>query len=306
MQALFLAVLFAAALPASAALPDRPASGRVLDQTGSISEAGRARIQGVSDELESRTGAELAVAVVKTLDGMDPADYANRLFKAWGVGKKGRDNGVLILVSPADRKSRIEVGYGLEAKLPDIVAGRLLKDELRPYFQEGRFEDGVLFGARRVEEIVSGSPASGEPPPRPRPHRSASSGDAPWFLIPFLAIFVVLGASAVGAALGVRNASSIFLLIWGGMFGGIPMFMAYAALAGGGFGFLALLWAAAAVAGFRYGSKHPEAFKNSGRGGSGGWSSSSGDYGGGWSGGSGGGSDFGGGSSGGGGASDSW
>jgi uncharacterized protein len=303
-KALLLAAVLA--VPAAAALPDRPASGRVLDQTGSISESGRARIQAVSDELESRTGAELAVAVVQTLDGMDPADYANRLFKAWGVGKKGQDNGVLILVSPADRKSRIEVGYGLEAKLPDIVAGRLLKDELRPYFQDGRFEDGVLFGARRIDEIVSGSPASGEAPPRPRPQ--SSNNASPWFLIPFLAIFVVLGASAVGAALGARNAASFFLLIWGGLFGGIPMFMAYAAMKGGGFSFLAAVWAASALAGFRYGSKHPDAFKSSGRGGStGGWSSGGSDFGGGWSGGdSGGGSDFGGGSSGGGGASDSW
>src|SRR5206468_7318521 len=118
-------------------LPARPGSGRILDEPGVLSPAGRERVRALSEDLERRTGAQLAVAVVFSLQGLDPADYANRLFRSWGIGRRGFDDGVLLLVCPDERKSRIETGYGVEHKLTDAQSGRILKDELRPYFQAG-------------------------------------------------------------------------------------------------------------------------------------------------------------------------
>jgi uncharacterized protein len=304
MRALLLACVLA--LPAAAALvlPARPDHGRVLDAAGILTPGGKSQLQAISDDLEKKTGSELAVAVVKTLDGTDAADYANRLFRAWGVGKKGQDNGVLILLCPSERKARIEAGYGVEGVLPDALAGRILKDEVHPLFHDGHFEEGLLLGARRVSEIlVAGAPASAvKGGTRPK-----SQGDMPLAVaVPFFSLFVLIGGGIMGAGIAAGGAQILFALIFGLMFSAIPMVMAWLALGGLGLGFgvIAAVWLAA----FLYGLRHPLKPSTGGGGGSDGWSSgssgssssSSSDSG------SSGGSDFGGGSSGGGGASDSF
>ena len=90
-------------------------------------------------DVEQQTTAEIAVVTVPSLDGMTVEEYASRLFKAWGIGKKGRDNGVLVLVAPTEHKMRIEVGYGLEAVLPDGLAGQIVRTECLPRFKEGDY-----------------------------------------------------------------------------------------------------------------------------------------------------------------------
>jgi uncharacterized protein len=85
-------------------------------------------------ELRRKTGAQFAVVTLKSLEGGQIDDFANKLFKKWGVGEKGKNNGIMLLVAMQDRKARIEVGYGLEPILPDALAGRVLDEQLFPAF----------------------------------------------------------------------------------------------------------------------------------------------------------------------------
>jgi uncharacterized protein len=105
-------------------------------------------------DVREQTTAEIAVVTVPSLDGMTVEEYANKLFAAWGIGKKSKDNGVLILVAPTERKMRIEVGYGLEPVLPDGLAGEIIRTEMLPEFKAGRYPIGALQGTRRVADIV--------------------------------------------------------------------------------------------------------------------------------------------------------
>src|SRR5205814_7168110 len=108
----------------ASALPPKPSS-YVSDFAGVIDAQTRQQLESVLAELEQKTSAEVAVVTVRGLEGRDIEGYANDLFTAWGIGKKGKDNGVLFLISPQDRKMRIEVGYGLEGILPDGAVGRI-------------------------------------------------------------------------------------------------------------------------------------------------------------------------------------
>ncbi|NCC50416.1 MAG: hypothetical protein EOM20_04285 [Spartobacteria bacterium] len=106
-------------------------------------------------ELEQKTGAEVAVVTVDTLDGGEIDDFANRLFAAWGIGKRGQDNGVLILAAIKDRKGRIEVGYGLEGVIPDGLAGRILRNEMFAEFKTGNYAGGLMQGAQTVARLIA-------------------------------------------------------------------------------------------------------------------------------------------------------
>ena len=104
------------------------------------------------DQLEQKTSSEIAVATIESLNGMSVEEYANRLFKEWGVGQAKQDNGVLVLVAPNDREMRIEVGYGLEGVLPDGLAGQVIRDDFTPRFREGDYSGGIHNGVLRLVE----------------------------------------------------------------------------------------------------------------------------------------------------------
>jgi len=299
--------------PGDALLSHLKPQGLLNDFASILDATQREAIATVLKDLEAKATAQLAVVTLDSLEGGQIDDFAVKLFKRWGIGQKGKDNGVLLLVALKDRKARIEVGYGLEPVLPDALAGRILDEELFPAFRKERYADGLLAAARRIAGIVE----------RNEPARKGAEGfpwgpDAPawlgWALPLFLGVFVGLGAFFLGAGLGARVA---FLILWGAGFGGIPLGMAAlasrAAFTGLGLFGLALL-----ALGFVTGRKNPKSFRQGGRRRSYGYSSSSAwiwgatsgrSSGGGWSSGgfsSGGGGGFGGGSSGGGGASGGW
>ena len=148
--ALALAVL--CAVRASAALPDH--TGYVTDLASVLDDATEAKLKATLSGVERETTAEVAVVTVKTLEGMTVDDYANRLFKEWGIGKKGKDNGVLVLVAPGERKIRIEVGYGLEPILPDGLAGNIIRNQALPEFRKGDFPGGITATVESVAIIL--------------------------------------------------------------------------------------------------------------------------------------------------------
>jgi len=319
-------------IPADALLQRLKATGHVNDFAQLLNAAERAAMEERLVQLQQKTGAEMAVVTLPSLEGGQIDDFAHKLFQQWGVGKKGKDNGLLLLVAVQDRKARIEVGYGLEPILPDALAGRVLDEQLFPAFKQQRYAEGLDQAMQRVAGIVErGEPA---PPDAGKGGPGPTTVGEQIGMVLFLAVFVTIGFAALGFSIGglagsvaslsgVRNRwsalpgqliSSGFFLIWGAGFGGIPLIIAAQQAAWARFvhwPLAAISFALAAGLGWRN-FKNWSRRSGSGSGrysggstwsiGGGGWSSGS-SGGGGFSSGSGG---FGGGSSGGGGASGGW
>jgi uncharacterized protein len=307
-QGLLLAILvfLATAPPAQAKMPARP-HGWVSDFAGILSDQAKSQLTALIAETEKTNGAEIAVVTVTSLEGMSVEEYAVRLFKAWGIGKKGKDNGVLLLVAPNERKVRIEVGYGLEPIITDGRAGEIIRETILPFFKAGDYNQGVLQGSMQVAALITGKEFVPTAPP-PEQKKDFTPLGEKIFVILFFALFITIGFLALGA--GLRQKGGGFLRIWGAGFGGIPLAMSIAFGAAMGFPiFILPVWALIMlVFSILFGKKvasHLATSGGSAGGGRFGSGSSGGSSFGGFSGGSSSGG-FGGGSSGGGGASGSW
>lgn len=143
---------------AHAAMPARPA-GPVLDQAGIIPDADEAALAQKLSAYNAQTGRAVIVATVASLDGQDIESYANTLFRTWGVGGKETDQGLLFLIAPNDRKVRIEVGYGLEEFLPDVLAGRIITGAVTPKFKAGDYPGGINAGIDQILTQLNRTPA---------------------------------------------------------------------------------------------------------------------------------------------------
>ena len=244
-------------------------TGYVTDLAGVIGAEKTARLEALCTELEQKTGAQMAIVTVRSLDGQSVEYYAVDLFKQLGIGSKKENRGVLLLVGPNDRKYRIEVGYGLEPIINDARAGDAGR-AMVPYLRQGDYGDAVETAAWQLAKYIADDAnvtLSGQPPARRVRHGNNGGGIGLfWLFVGLIILFSFLGRSSGGR--GFR---------------------------GGGSGGSGLLW-------FLLGM-----MANSGRGSRGGWGGGGfGGGSGGWGGGGGGFGGFGGGSSGGGGASGSW
>jgi uncharacterized protein len=151
--ALLLAAAFLVALTSLAfAFDFPPLTGRVVDQAGILSAQARNDIETKSKDLEDKSGIQLVVATVKSLQGSDIDTYANQLFRFWKLGEAKKNNGVLLLIAPAEHKVRIEVGYGLEGTLTDALSSVIIASAIVPRFKTGDFSGGV---ERGVDGIIS-------------------------------------------------------------------------------------------------------------------------------------------------------
>ena len=139
-------------------------SGRVNDTAAMIPAAARQRIEATLAAFEKATGDQLVVLTVPTLGGEPIEDASMKVAQTWKLGHKGVDNGVLFLVARDDRKMRIEVGYGLEAKLTDAQCGRILDNVVRPAFQRGDFGGGIAGGVNAIIGAIEGKPLPAPPP----------------------------------------------------------------------------------------------------------------------------------------------
>ena len=128
--------------------PKPPASSEIYvqDYAGVISAPVRSYLQDLGRQLDQKTTAQLAVVTVKSLNGSPLEEYSLKLLRDWGIGNKEKNNGVLLLVSTGDRKSRIEVGYGLEGALTDSLTGQIQDQYMIPYFRKGTYEEGITRG----------------------------------------------------------------------------------------------------------------------------------------------------------------
>jgi uncharacterized protein len=287
-RASLVALLMCWAFTAFADVAVPPLSGRVVDQTGTLSSDTIASLTQTLKDLQARKGSQIAVLIVPTTAPETIEQYSIRVAEAWKVGRKKIDDGALLVVAKNDRKLRIEVGYGLEGSLTDATASRIISEIITPKFRSGDFAGGISDGVGRMVSVIDG-----EPLPAPEPTQSFDEPAHLEDLFPILLFAAIIVGGLSRAMLG-RLVGSVAT---GGIIGVVAWFM---------IGSLALCALSAVIAFFL--TMFADSFV-SGRGGrSGGFVSGGG---GSWSGGGGSSSDSGGfsgggGSFGGGGASGSW
>ena len=169
-----------------AALAVPALTGRVNDYAGMISAPVKADLQTKLKQFETAESTQIVILTVQSLKGDPIEDFSIKVAEAWKIGQKGKDNGVLLIVSKDDHKVRIEVGYGLEGKLTDLMAGRIVRDEIVPAFKAGRFDEGFTKG---VTAIIAA--AHGEYKANPRTQRNGDKPSMTLLLIIFAVIYGV-------------------------------------------------------------------------------------------------------------------
>jgi uncharacterized protein len=153
----FLLALFALGAPVSAQTFPK-LTGRVVDDAHILNAEQVQDLTSKSAALEASKGAQLVVATVPSLQGYPIEDYGYRLGRAWGIGQKGKDNGVILLVAPNEHKVRIEVGYGATPYLTDAMSGLIIREDITPRFKQGDMGGGIEAGADAIIKQMSLSP----------------------------------------------------------------------------------------------------------------------------------------------------
>jgi uncharacterized protein len=172
---------------------------RVNDYAGLLSPADRARLEARLAEREQATGAQMVIAIFRSLDGENLEDFSIRLAERWRVGQKALDNGVILLVFVEDRKARVEVGYGLEGAIPDAVAGQIIRESLAPAFRERRYAAGLEAAVNAVFARIDATPAAARARPRASPFGPTQ--------IALLFVAAVIAVMTLGALRGARRRS---------------------------------------------------------------------------------------------------
>ena len=298
MLAALLAILLGMLMPAGARAQEAvPAlSGRVIDQTGTLTPEQREALDARLAALESERGAQVVILMVASTQPEDIAAYAQRVADSWKIGRRDIGDGVLIVVAKNDRRVRIEVAKALEGAIPDVMASRIIRDAVTPAFKAGDFGGGLSAAVDRIAARIAG-----EGLPAPDAKHTPQRGSA-GFDLQDLAIFLFVGAPILGALLTGLFGRKLGALATGGAIGGIGWWLTASLLMAGAAGLIALVLVGVLGIGSRSGA-------GSGMGGSRGPVIWGGGMGGGWGGGRGGGGGFGsggGGDFGGGGASGSW
>lgn len=183
--------LLASAIAFAADIP--PLSGRIVDQAGLLDGATRNDLDSKLADLEAKSGIQLVVATVKSLGGDEIEPYANQMFRTWKLGQKERNNGVLLLVAPTERRVRIEVGYGLEGTLTDALSQVIISNAMTPRFKAGDFAGGIVRGVDDIITVLTTDASEWQQRPSLRVDR-ASSNEAPvnWLAVAGIVLFLFL------------------------------------------------------------------------------------------------------------------
>jgi len=221
--------------------------GYVTDLAGVINQATRQKIESLATEVQQKTGAQIAVVTVNSLEGQSREDYAAELYKHLGIGAKGKDNGVLILIAPKERQYKIEVGYGLEPVINDARAGDVGR-EMVPDLRKSDYSAAAWTGAMGVAQFIgadAGVQLTGVPQRAARPPTKEAPWWLPWVIIG--GIFLIIRALAragrsgrgPGSGGGGMGSALPWMLLgsggsWGGGYGGSSG--GWGGGGGGGFG----------------------------------------------------------------------
>jgi len=240
----FLFLFFALAAPAEK-LKDIHPTGYVTDLAGVIRADTKTRLENLCTELEQKTGAQMAIVTVRSLEGETVEQYGNELFKQLGVGSKKENLGVLLLVAPTERKYWTEVGYGLEPVINDARAGDAGRTMV-PFLRQGDYSAGIEAAAWQLAKYIAddrGISLSGAPPAapvRPRDDNSNSFPLWPIFILIFFVIHIIRAVARGTSGRGGRGSGSGGWWIGpviGGMLGGGGGFGGSSGGGGGGGGF---------------------------------------------------------------------
>src|SRR3954469_19035787 len=174
------------------ALTFPPLTGRVVDQANIIPAETRSAITTKSEELESKSGIQLVVATVKSLEGGDIETYANQLFRFWKFGEAQKNNGVLLLVAPNEKRVRIEVGYGLEGTLTDALSKVIITNAIAPRLKAGDFDDGITRGVDDIITVLTTDASEWQKRPSLRLDNQQAPDPANWLLLVGLLVLVIL------------------------------------------------------------------------------------------------------------------
>jgi uncharacterized protein len=206
-----LAVAFLTVVPALATLDVPYLSGHVNDTAGMIPASVRDRLEGKLAAFEKQTGAQVAVLTVPSLAGEVLEDYSLKVAETWKLGRKGVDDGILLLIARDDRKMRIEVGYGLEGKLTDAQCRRILDNVIRPAFRNGEFGKGVEAGVDAITGTIQGKDVIPASPPSAS--KQFSSNPIGIQLMAFGIFVLVIGVFSLLALLS-KGSQSWFLYVF--------------------------------------------------------------------------------------------
>ncbi|MEZ5812590.1 MAG: YgcG family protein [Rhizobiaceae bacterium] len=199
LRGLTAAAILALVFVASAAAASLPAlTGRVVDNAGLIDPATRSAIEAKLKAHEEKSSDQVVVATIPGLEGEVLEDYANRLFRAWGLGQAQQNNGVLLLVARDDRKIRIEVGYGLEGTLTDLHSKLIIDNTIVPAFRAGNFAGGISAGVDDILTVLTGDGAELEERARKRDDSQSWTSYIPGI---FIALWISLFVSIFGFAI---------------------------------------------------------------------------------------------------------
>lgn len=212
-------------------------SGRVLDLTGTLSAPEKQSLETKLADWEARTTNQLVVVMVGTTSPEPIESFSLRLAEAWKIGRRGQDNGALLVIAKDDKKMRIEVGYGLEGTLTDVTSRRIIAENVAPLFSKGQFNAGIEAGVDRIIAVVG----TGEPlPPQTTKRRAPSNNGFDFGTLALLLFFAVpvvggilqrifgkLPGSAIGSGvLGFAAwavAGSLFIAVAAGIIGFMVM-----------------------------------------------------------------------------------
>jgi uncharacterized protein len=166
--------------------------GYVSDFAQVLDPAARAQLEAYCGQVERATGAQMAIVTIKSLDGNPIEEVSNDLFRQWGVGKKGKDEGIMLLLAVQDHRDRIEVGYGLEPILPDGFDGSILRS-IRPLLQRNAYGPAMISAAEQMGAVIARAKGAVPPSaaPRTRVQRAPERQGIPWPVI-VIGIFVLL------------------------------------------------------------------------------------------------------------------
>jgi uncharacterized protein len=196
----FVFCLCAAPLPAE----NVPAlTGPLVDQAQLLAGSERRQVEALIEQLNSTKKTQLAVLIVDGLQGYEIEPFSIKVAESWKLGRKGVDDGLLLVIAPREKRMRFEVGYGLEGSLPDVTAKRILSDGMAPYFRQGRFADGIKVAIAAVAEKLGVDLASGVQK-LPRSARGDPQGPFSIWLI-LLIILVALVIMLFGGGGGGRG-----------------------------------------------------------------------------------------------------
>jgi len=222
---LFIALLFFAASASAQTFPKL--TGRVVDDANILTPAVVADLTSKSQALEQKTGRQFVVVTIPSLQGYPIEDYGYRLGRSWGIGQKGFDNGVILLVAPSERKVRIEVGYGATAYVTDAMSSIIIRNSILPHFRQNPpdYGGGIEAGADQVISLMSMSPdqaeqAAAQAQQQEQAHRTSSGGGLPLVFWGMIFLFIILSKFRRVAGRryqGRRGGSGIspWIVLWG-------------------------------------------------------------------------------------------